>query len=187
MSARRLPGPAPGGVRGDARNPPPRLGYHVLDFEPAPPAGRGWVGKGHVASPTVCKTAAKAVGVRLPPGPPVRLVWLQIAILDPVRLHASPACRCPADSNVDSHRFRGTCGSWRSVPGVMCRYRCIPAVAKPESRMGLPAAARSGRRLGESSGSTRSSISTFREPTAPAAYSFGRVQSQLNIADARNC
>src|SRR5437879_1031512 len=31
---------------------------------------RAWVGKGHVASPTVCKTAAKALGVRLPPGPP---------------------------------------------------------------------------------------------------------------------
>ena len=38
---------------------------------------RPWVGKGHVASPTVCKTAAKALGVRLPPGPP-RIVSRQV-------------------------------------------------------------------------------------------------------------
>jgi len=45
------------------------LGY---DYASASPCGGGmrWVGKGHVASPTVCKTAAKALGVRLPPGPP---------------------------------------------------------------------------------------------------------------------
>src|SRR5438067_1722828 len=33
--------------------------------------GREWVGTEYVANSAVCKTVAKAVGVRLPPGPPL--------------------------------------------------------------------------------------------------------------------
>jgi len=57
---------------------------------------RPWVGKGHVASPTVCKTAAKALGVRLPPGPPACQTYSNRLCLQPRNFQrAGSAADCP--------------------------------------------------------------------------------------------
>ena len=122
---------SPANPRPGARPPAsrPEVGYDSGRSAPRShrpmPGGLPWVGKGHVASPTVCKTAAKAVGVRLPPGPPLN----NRAPPSCVR-RLAPSARPPPPRNRNVACSRRSCHPPRrarrtGLPAAPCVERCV--------------------------------------------------------------